>query len=52
MGELWHGEINRWAFREGTRLPDDSGERPDLRLYWVLRPSKHQIDQIGRPPIR
>ncbi len=48
MGEHWHGEIRRCAFREGSELADGSGQVPDLRLYWVPRPSPEQIEQIGR----
>ncbi|MDO9353820.1 MAG: magnesium and cobalt transport protein CorA [Solirubrobacteraceae bacterium] len=48
MGEQWHGEIRRSAYRKGEALPEGSDETPDLRLYWVPRPSKQQIEQIGR----
>jgi magnesium transporter len=48
MGEVWHGEITRSAFLNGEPVPEGSDETPDLRLYSVPRPSKQQIEQIGR----
>lgn len=48
MGETWHGEIKRQAFKDGLPQLPDAADPPDLRVYSVLRPSDQQINEIGR----
>ncbi|MDQ8045291.1 MAG: magnesium and cobalt transport protein CorA [Solirubrobacteraceae bacterium] len=48
MGEIWHGEITREAFKDGEAVTHTDPEHADFKLYSVPRPSKQQIDQIGR----
>ncbi|MBJ7471250.1 MAG: magnesium and cobalt transport protein CorA [Solirubrobacteraceae bacterium] len=48
MGEHWHGEIARAAFKDGLPLAPDSADQPDLRIYSVQRPSDLQIEEIGQ----
>jgi magnesium transporter len=48
MGEVWHGDITWAKYRDGHRLPEDSIEPYDLQIVSVPRPSKTQVDEIGR----
>lgn len=47
MGEHWHGEIKRAAFKDGHPLPPGSTETPSLRVFSVMRPSTDQIAEIA-----
>ena len=47
MGELWHGEVERAAYRDGHRLDDPRDAAADLRVVWVQHPDPDQVFRIA-----